>query len=934
MNYSGTRLSRMLLLLAVCSTLANVAPVRAQSRLHRSDVTGTDFYMVFPRMAWGSQVVGALINSHIPQTVTLHIPRDTAHHLFITKPDTTVFTGGPFSIEYVPEIVRHNKVVHITTEYPVTMHGQYGKNAIGGTFTALPTSSWGKEYYVVNVPEGHNQEYGLYPTVYSVPTVTIIANKHETGVTIWPSTQTAKGREKGTPYTIAMDSGDVYTLSTAGDPMALPRNESVCDADLSGTHIFATKTIGVIVAQSHSAWPCGDNECGDYGVEWLAPMCSWDTLYAIPPSVPRMYDIGEEVRCVFGTDSTKLWRVNAKGQDEIIGMYMAGQFEDLSDIIGAHAPYVIHANHPFLPIEITKHPSDCVSGSDGGEPWTFSLSFPSGVHQWSDHLTYSSALTSTGNIAHFMFRDTDKKNLFFNGVPFTTAFPNSIAMAGGYSYVTDSTMEPMKYYEVHGINGAVAGGMVYGHGTSSYIPRSDDKGHYTPQGPLVIKSFGHPIGFNAIQLCSPDTIAPRDSVGFSCGHWSVVAIDDEVDPPAAGLNTITLMRETGTDSSYNVRFSPAPGFTYGDGRAAFGIDVVNLTQPAAAALRIRDGAGNELDTLLIYRPQVIDAVPALVNVGAIRAGDSISKCMVLKNRGNEAVTFTRARLQTGTSWRILHPQSPTAPFTLAAGDSANFCFEYTAPVSIGLECNPDTLLLTTCKEFPIAAMEGCNKRPAIIAQGYDFGELEIDTLGKQGTSATLKGMFVASVGSDVLNITGITFGGVTMAVPDSDFSYIALAPTNDHPWVLAPGDTQWITISAHPHHTGLRKAYLAFANDANGVYVDTAFMTVVGVPPPVGVTDNSASPDAPGLVEGYPNPFSGSATISFNAPAARDYAVVIYDNLGGEVARVIAEPSQAGRFQAHWNALHMRTGVYHYTIVDARTDQRVISTQGKIVILK
>lgn len=905
----------------------------SQALIHRSDVGGTDFYLVFPRAPWGSQLVGAMFNSPVKQVISVTPARDSAHHIYLKSGDTSVYSTGFYNIEYIPEVVRKNKIVHITSEYPMTVHGQYGQNAISGTFTALPVSSWGQEYYVIDIEEGFSDDYTLYPSVYSVPTVTIIAAHPETGVTIIPKATTAKGHSVDTAYTISMDSGSVYTLSTAGDPNAIPHNADNCNADLSGTHIYATKPIGVIIAQSHNTLnTCGVGECGDYAVEWLPPISNWDTMYVIPPSVPRLFDVGEQVRFVTAVDATTIYLTDNTGVDHLLGVFnFAGSPEKILHL-SYPAPFILHANNPFLPIEITPEPQNCVTdqGGDGGEPWTLSFNVPTGVHNWSDRLSFSAPYTAAASLANIYFKESDKANLSINGVPFITAFPKSIQLAGGYSYVLDSSLKSATYYEIRGINGAKAAGTVYGHGSSAFAP-GGNAGNEKPMSPLVVKSFAHPIGINGIQWNSSDNIAPRDSVTYGCGHWNVYTFDDSRDPLATGLASITILQEDAPDSSFNVKFSPAPKFGYGDGSATFGIDVINLAQDAIAALRVRDLAGNEFDTILVFNPQIIDALPSIVSAGSIRAGDSTIRNMTLKNSSAISVTFNNARLRIGTRWKML-PPSPNPPFAISAGDSVIFKFQYNASTSLGQECDNDTLMLTTCKEFPVASLAGCNKRPAVFATGFDFGELTIDTLGKTAQEKATN-ITVANIGSDTLKITAISFKGITMTVPDSDFTVVAnITPAN--PTRVAPGDTIRIPVSAHPHHTGFRSAYVAFETDANHIVNDTAYLTVFGVIPTVGVHDVATGPVEATMAVNYPNPFSVASTIVFTASPLRKYMIYMYDNLGARVAIIPAESSTAGQFHATWSAENFRTGVYHYSIVDAVSGRRVSNATGHVVVVK
>ena len=119
--------------------------------------------------------------------------------------------------------------------------------------------------------------------------------------------------------------GDVYMLTTAAFPSATQRVEHPCTADLTGTAIRADHPVGVMVSQTHSSLPCGDNECGDYCVEFIPPCASWDSLYIIAPSVKRMSTTRtEEVKIAFCVDGTNLYANDGTGR-KLLGVYNAGE---------------------------------------------------------------------------------------------------------------------------------------------------------------------------------------------------------------------------------------------------------------------------------------------------------------------------------------------------------------------------------------------------------------------------------------------------------------------------------------------------------------------------------------------------------------------------------------------------------------------------------
>jgi len=68
------------------------------------------------------------------------------------------------------------------------------------------------------------------------------------------------------------------------------------------------------------------------------------------------------------------------------------------------------------------------------------------------------------------------------------------------------------------------------------------------------------------------------------------------------------------------------------------------------------------------------------------------------------------------------------------------------------------------------------------------------------------------------------------------------------------------------------------------------------------------------LSQNYPNPFNPSTTISFSIPQKSDVSVKIFDILGNEIATLVNETKEAGRYNVSFNASKYSSGVYFYTI--------------------
>jgi len=68
------------------------------------------------------------------------------------------------------------------------------------------------------------------------------------------------------------------------------------------------------------------------------------------------------------------------------------------------------------------------------------------------------------------------------------------------------------------------------------------------------------------------------------------------------------------------------------------------------------------------------------------------------------------------------------------------------------------------------------------------------------------------------------------------------------------------------------------------------------------------------LNQNYPNPFNPSTTIAFSVPASAHVTLKVYDMLGAEVAVLVNERLEAGRYSSSFTAPSLPSGVYHYRL--------------------
>lgn len=68
------------------------------------------------------------------------------------------------------------------------------------------------------------------------------------------------------------------------------------------------------------------------------------------------------------------------------------------------------------------------------------------------------------------------------------------------------------------------------------------------------------------------------------------------------------------------------------------------------------------------------------------------------------------------------------------------------------------------------------------------------------------------------------------------------------------------------------------------------------------------------LVQNYPNPFNPSTVIRYQLPKAGNVKLIVYDILGREVAKLIDEFQNDGRYEVKFDASNLSSGVYIYRL--------------------
>jgi len=82
----------------------------------------------------------------------------------------------------------------------------------------------------------------------------------------------------------------------------------------------------------------------------------------------------------------------------------------------------------------------------------------------------------------------------------------------------------------------------------------------------------------------------------------------------------------------------------------------------------------------------------------------------------------------------------------------------------------------------------------------------------------------------------------------------------------------------------------------------------------IGNDQGSVIPKEFRLEQNYPNPFNPSTTIRYQIPINSHVSLKVYDVLGNEVATLVDEYREAGRYEVEFNAKGLASGVYFYKL--------------------
>lgn len=323
----------------------------------RSSFEGRHFYIGFMQNEilidpyTGLDLMIYIATSYDSARVEVIIPGEPVPRNYVLRKNDIVSIKCPWQL-YVGKVKTiHKSLVEINSDVPVIAYAFNSQWLSSDSYTAIPVSFWGDEYYIISMP---NDQYNL-PAIYqegdSLMAMTprhgefmFMAAWDSTVVTIKPSTVTQSGMQTNREYEVILDAGECYLVKSLGSAKGT--------YDLTGSYLKSNKPIGVLTGHERTSivqllprpW-----DSKDHIVEMLMPTKSWGRTFVTIPFGNT--SVGDYFRVIAKEGNTVVSVDNAWG-GQSINLDFPGSWETVHSIA---TPTIWHASKPVQIAQFMMH---------------------------------------------------------------------------------------------------------------------------------------------------------------------------------------------------------------------------------------------------------------------------------------------------------------------------------------------------------------------------------------------------------------------------------------------------------------------------------------------------------------------------------------------------------------------------------------------------
>jgi hypothetical protein len=199
-----------------------------------------------------------------------------------------------------------------------------------------------------------------------------------------------------------------------------------------------------------------------------------------------------------------------------------------------------------------------------------------------------------------------------------------------------------------------------------------------------------------------------------------------------------------------------------------------------------------------------------------------------------------------------------------------------------------------------------------------------------------------------LGLKGDFYGITDMAVDKSGRIYIvgkftSVGGDNTKQYVVRWNGSQWEKLGSGLTSNFSQDMFMAESDSKGNIWMSGFFGYADGLssqnfarwvndPATIDAVKRINGPVLPkefSLSQNYPNPFNPSTKIEFQIFRFENVTLKVYDIIGREVATLVNEKLNAGKYEVHFDASKLSSGVYFY-----RLQTEIVSLTKKMVLLK
>ncbi|MEI6090175.1 MAG: choice-of-anchor D domain-containing protein [bacterium] len=669
--------------------LLALIPLKAQEPVNRlSSYEGLHFMIGFMQNEYEYLQLGIDLKIFIASQETANIVikyPDRPPFSFVLSPDTVHVENveGLYENRGNSEVIRKLGIV-IHSDVPITVYSFSSQTLSSDCYSAIPIKNWGSEYITVCQPLNKTIERlpsGVDVDVIRESEFMVMAAYDSTVVTITPSDFTGGGQLPNKPFNVLLNTGETYLVKSLYN--------SGSDGDLTGSLIKSTKPVGVLSGHVRAPMPKSTNS-RNHLVEMLPPTFSWGKSYVSVPYGVSQY--GDVFRIVAKTIPTTVEVTT----DSIVRQYTINNAKGYIEIEGISQPSTWTSNNP---VEIAQLMAHLDANDPSWRDFDPCMALLSPSDQFVRHVMFQ----TPGNI----FKNPNQYQHHYTSIALEKTAKSTLRLDGKrLDSAGLAIFRPIKGTNLLWTRIELNQGThVLESTTGSFSGVLFATGLYDAYALVLGASLKIPG--------TVDSLPPVITLTENCGTVHI-EVKDKLAPAASGLLYATINKFRSYNFEWNVQ-----EFKYTDSIAIIDAQVKNPYIQGKLVIYAQDKDGNIKEQEFIYYRTDIK-LPTAFDFGVVNWHDSVCKAKSLVNYSNKTYKIISARIEADS--RLSLYTDKKLPATLDKGGILNFniCFK---PSFDSTAVNSKLIIEMDCGKTDTVDVSALVRAPALLAQGYNFGNL-------------------------------------------------------------------------------------------------------------------------------------------------------------------------------------------------------------------